>query len=159
MNGLPTVNYNALKDVIGSHVYCFACDQQLPVEEYSTTQLTKYSSNRMILDKDTSGKTIKFKPMCKECCCDQVKDIKCVTCSQYKPLEEFSKAQRRMAGKASGARCLKCIRLRDDLDWVAPQNQMRTFKEEEPNGARWSALPDGHPDNIYDSRNYEFDPP
>ncbi|KAJ3279533.1 hypothetical protein HK104_001383 [Borealophlyctis nickersoniae] len=62
--------------------------------------------------------TKKFQPTCIECTPKQVHKLTCKICNKTMELDKFSKAQRRMAAKDNGARCLKCVTLREDLDWV-----------------------------------------
>ncbi|KAJ3053370.1 hypothetical protein HK097_004420 [Rhizophlyctis rosea] len=103
--------------------------QDLPLTAFSTTQLDKVTDYYQSLHKMksggghegkakgmTQGKTVHA--TCIQCTPKQVNVIICNVCNKEQPLANYSKAQRRMAAKDNGARCLKCVKLRDDLDWA-----------------------------------------
>ncbi|KAJ3043237.1 hypothetical protein HDV00_005557 [Rhizophlyctis rosea] len=94
------------------------------------------------------AKAKKVHATCLQCTPKQVEKITCIICRKTKPLDKFSKAQRRMAAKDNGARCLECVKLREDLDWV--QNEEpgtiryeHFLKEDDANDADLDAALDG----------------
>ncbi|KAJ3040996.1 hypothetical protein HDV00_010068 [Rhizophlyctis rosea] len=116
-------------------IWCDQCEKDLPRDRFSETALQKLMASireaevrngwvdgKWVGLKKNKGemknKKAKYIPVCIKCTPKQVEFITCEICKEVKRLTEYSKAQRRMAAKDNGARCLKCVVLREDLDWV-----------------------------------------
>ena len=88
-------------------IHCFGCQQDLAPENYSETQLKKYSTNPF----SQNSREFKSTISCKKCTTKQVKKIQCYVCNSYLSLDKFSKSQRRNAKDMST--CFECMKLRD----------------------------------------------
>ncbi|SAM03126.1 hypothetical protein [Absidia glauca] len=56
---------------------------------------------------------------CKSCTLGSNKSMRCMTCTKHMPLEQFAKSQRKNADRA---RCLKCMKKREEEDVWASQS-------------------------------------
>ncbi|KAI8642569.1 Stc1 domain-containing protein, partial [Parasitella parasitica] len=85
-----------------------------PLDAFSATQIQKATHNPFAPPSfNSKKKTIS----CKKCTPTQTTHLTCMICSKNLPLDKFAKSQRRNAEKA---RCIKCIKKREDEDvWAS----------------------------------------
>ncbi|KAI8136671.1 Stc1 domain-containing protein [Fennellomyces sp. T-0311] len=89
---------------------CVFCRQEKPIKEFSEMQLAKASYiSHMPSQVDSKLRQIS----CINCTDKQVERLRCWSCHKTMTLDKFAKKQRRSGEKA---RCLACMKKRDDED-------------------------------------------
>ncbi|GAN10650.1 hypothetical protein MAM1_0381c10194 [Mucor ambiguus] len=93
---------------------CVFCDMDKPLDAFSATQIQKATYNPYAPPSfNAKKKTIS----CKKCTPAQTTHLTCMICSKTMPLDKFAKSQRKNAEKA---RCIKCIKKREQEDvWAS----------------------------------------
>ncbi|KAG2194237.1 hypothetical protein INT47_005705 [Mucor saturninus] len=93
---------------------CVFCKTDKPIDAFSATQIQKATHNPYAPPSyNNKAKTI----CCKKCSPTQQTHLTCMICSKTQPLDKFAKSQRRNAEKA---RCIKCIKKREEEDvWAS----------------------------------------
>ncbi|KAI7908059.1 Stc1 domain-containing protein [Cokeromyces recurvatus] len=93
---------------------CVFCNMDKPLDAFSSTQIQKATYNPYAPPSyNNKKKTIR----CKKCTPTQTTHLTCMVCSKTQPLDKFAKSQRKNAEKA---RCLKCIKKREEEDvWAS----------------------------------------
>ncbi|KAG1148486.1 hypothetical protein G6F37_006486 [Rhizopus arrhizus] len=110
--------YSALKSL-----KCVFCNEYKPLDAFSQNQIAKGTYNPYI----SPSHKKKFKTVtCKKCASSQNTHLTCMICAKTQPLEKFAKLQRRNAEKA---RCMKCIKKREEEDVWASESDTESEKE------------------------------
>ncbi|CAG8510845.1 4941_t:CDS:2 [Acaulospora morrowiae] len=104
---------NAQSSVEPETLFCYGCGKDKPFYTFSKTQQTKALSNIYNPYAPKGRTTKRHHTLCKQCSPNQTSNLTCMICTKTKPLEKFSKAQRRNAEKA---RCLECMEKRSKED-------------------------------------------
>ncbi|OBZ90262.1 hypothetical protein A0J61_01679 [Choanephora cucurbitarum] len=112
--GYSASNSNALHGEQPKTLRCVFCDTDKPLESFSQTQIAKATFNPYAPPSfNNKKKTIS----CKKCTASQTTHLTCMLCSKTKPLDKFAKSQRRNQEKA---RCMQCIKKREEEDvWAS----------------------------------------
>ncbi|CAO3685834.1 unnamed protein product [Rhizopus stolonifer] len=113
MNYHSTANANRQYGPLKS-LKCVFCNVDKPLDAFSQTQIAKATHNPFApAGYNKKPKTIS----CKNCTSSQNTHLTCMICAKTQPLEKFAKSQRRNAEKA---RCIKCIKKREEEDvWAS----------------------------------------
>ncbi|KAG0340428.1 hypothetical protein BG000_011987 [Podila horticola] len=87
-----------------STIYCYGCSQNKPRPAFSESQLKKTASR-------SSAKP--HHVLCKSCTPVQNTSLKCVRCNKVRPMDCYSKTQRKLQERAT---CIECRKFIDDDD-------------------------------------------
>ncbi|RPA75249.1 hypothetical protein BJ508DRAFT_418234 [Ascobolus immersus RN42] len=118
---LPTVGknlYNSGGGAAGANseasvpdrVQCYVCHKQKPLTDYSKRQLKLYLEQNPYMSGGRSMKTAKT--TCKSCTSQQITELQCLICEEYKGLEDFAKTQR----NPDNAKCKRCMQMTIDTE-------------------------------------------
>ncbi|ORY94846.1 hypothetical protein BCR43DRAFT_494690 [Syncephalastrum racemosum] len=91
-------------------LHCVFCNEDKQLDAFTKSQIAKVTYNPWAPPSyNKKQKTV----CCKKCTAKQTQKLTCASCTRTKPLESFAKNQRR---NAHMARCLKCMKKREEED-------------------------------------------